>query len=331
MPDPARPRKRSRFWLFAPYVLVLIAFAAWSAYWFYAKDRILAELDAAKASGAYSISFSGRRVEGYPFRFYVTLEQPKIAERSGWGLAAPRLELEAGAWDPGHAVIVAPKGVVLSRPDKGPVAIDGTVLRASYGGLSKRPRFSIEGKNLTLHAAEGGRPMPFAAMDAFELHLRPEAGDVDRLFLGLTGATASPGEPMAKVTDGKSDLKLEATLSKAGALQGRDWPTLLQTWASNGGEMTVVRAEAHVGGATLSSENSVLGLDREGRLHGKLALKLQEGPSAMMALGAAGVLPQDTAETGAGLAPKQAKVTLRFTGGETQVGPLPIGRAPKLY
>jgi hypothetical protein len=51
----------------------------------------------------------------------------------------------------------------------------------------------------------------------------------------------------------------------------------------------------------------------------------------MMAMGAAGVLPPDTAAVGAELAPREAKVTLRFTGGETQVGPLPIGRAPKLY
>jgi hypothetical protein len=331
MPDAAAPRKPRRFWLFAPYLLVLIAFAAWSAYWVYAKNRILAELDAAAQSQAYSFSFMGRRIGGYPFRFELALDQARIAERSGWALLVPRLEIAAGAWNPGHAVLVAPKGVVLTRPGKGQILIEGQVLRASYGGLTARPRFSVEGKGLTMRPMEGARPMPFAAADAFELHLRPEAGDADRLFLGLTGASPSPGELMSRVTDGKSDLRLEATLSKASGFRGADWPTLLRTWSAAGGEMTIVRAEARVGQASISSENSVLGLEPDGRLHGKLALRLREGPSAMMALGAAGVLPQDTAAVGAGIAPKEAKVTLRFDDGETQVGPLPIGRAPKLY
>ena len=40
-PQPQTPRKRpSRFWLFAPYVALLIVALAWSAYWWAASARL---------------------------------------------------------------------------------------------------------------------------------------------------------------------------------------------------------------------------------------------------------------------------------------------------
>jgi hypothetical protein len=332
MPDLDAPRKPRRAWLIAPFVLVLIGFAALSAWWFYMRGQIESGLDQLAQGGkGYAVAFHSRSIGGYPFRFEVTLDQPRLSEPSGWGLAAPRLDLVSSVFDPNHAVVVAPKGVVLSRPGKGSVAIDGPVLRASAGGLTSRPRFDIEARGVTIRPVDGGQPMPFASADVFELHLRPEAGDTDRLFFGLQGAMPTPGGLMTRVTDGKSNLQLEAVLSQAHALTGRDWPSLLRNWQAAGGEMKVTRSQAQVGQAVLSADGSTLGLDTEGRLHGKLDLRLQDGPSAMMALGAAGVLPPETAAVGAGLAPRQAKFALRFRDGQTLVGPLPIGKAPRLY
>ena len=45
MPDDAAPRKANRIWLFVPFVVVAVAFAAWSGWWFYSKDRVLAAFD----------------------------------------------------------------------------------------------------------------------------------------------------------------------------------------------------------------------------------------------------------------------------------------------
>src|SRR5436190_9945576 len=173
--------------------------------------------------------------------------------------------------------------------------------------------------------------MPFASADLFEIHLRPEAGDIDHLFVQVQGALPTPGSPMSRLTDGKSNLQLEATLMQAHALKGRDWPGLLRNWQAAGGEMRIVRSQASVGQAMLSADGSAIGLDAQGRLHGKLDLRLTNGPSAMLALGAAGVLPPETAATGAGLAPREAKFTLRFRDGETMAGPIPIGKAPRPY
>src|SRR4029077_261559 len=118
-------------WLILPFVLVLIAFAALSGWWFYMRGEIEAGLtQLAEGGRAYSAGYQGSHIGGYPFRFELTLDQPTVSEPSGWGLAAPTIEIVASVFDPSHAVAIAPKGVVLSRPGKGTVAIDGKVLRA---------------------------------------------------------------------------------------------------------------------------------------------------------------------------------------------------------
>src|SRR5436190_9071746 len=188
MPDPDAPRKPRRAWLIAPFVLVLLAFAVLTGWWFYMRGQIEAGLDRLAVGGrGYIARYQGRHVGGYPFRFELTLDQPTVSEPSGWGLAAPTIEVVASVFDPGHAVAIAPKGVVLSRPGKGTVAIDGQVLRASAGGFNKRPRFDIEARGITIRTLPESEPMPFASADLFEIHLRPEAGDIDHLFVLLPG------------------------------------------------------------------------------------------------------------------------------------------------
>jgi hypothetical protein len=333
MPEPDAPGKPRRFWLFLPFVLVGLLVVAICLWWVYLDHQLEASLDRmAAGQGRVHASNSARRIEGFPFRLELMLDDPNFSEPSGWGLAAPRLEAVASVFDPTHAVILAPRGVVLSRPGKGAVAIEGRVLRASLGGFGGgRPRFDVEAKAIAIQPRPGAIPMPFSAVDGFEVHLRPESGDQDRLFLALEGATPTPGTPMSRAADGKTSLQLEATVSQAHALRGGDWPAILRSWQAAGGVFKVVKSQATVGRAVLSADDSALGLEPDGRLHGKLDLRLKEGPEAMMALGAAGVLPPDTAAVGAGLAPRQAHVALKFRAGETMVGPISIGKAPRLY
>lgn len=332
MPDAPARRKPRRLWLFAPYVLVLLLFAGWSAYWFYARNQVVRSLEAAAQPGrGYTFAYGARHVGGYPFRFEITLDQPRVTEATGWGLSAPSLEFVASSFNPTHVVVVAPQGVTLTRPGKGAVDISGKVLRASFNTRSERPRLSVEGRDLVISAQTGATPMPYAALDSFQLHIRPEPDGQSRFFFGLGGALPTPNTLMARVTDGKTDLRIEALLSKSAALQGHSWSQVLQSWRQAGGDMRLVRAEAQVGKAVVSAADSRLAVDADGRLQGRLDLRLRQGSAGMMALGATGVLPPETAAVGAGLAGEQAHIVLHFRNGEVMVGPLPIGHAPKLY
>lgn len=332
MHDAPAIRKPRLIWLILPFALVAAGFAMLSGWWVYSKGRIERDLDdLTKPGHAAQVSFHSRGISGYPFRIELTLDQPSLVEASGWALSAPRLEAAASVFDPSHIVVVAPNGVTLTRPGKGAIAIDGKVLRASAGGFGHEPRFDIEAQGFTLRPAPGATPMPFTSADRFEAHLRPETGDNSRLFVALDGAVATPDTAMGRATTGKSSLKLEATLNQAHAFAGRDWPSVLRTWQAAGGEMRIVNSQAQVAGATLSAGGSALGLEPDGNLHGKLDLHLTDGPAAMLALGGTGILPPDTAAKAADLAPKQAHVTLKFRAGETMVGPISIGKSPRLF
>lgn len=338
MPEPTAPRKPRRFWLFAPYVLVLVLAALWSAGWFAVRDRIETRLEASRSQGANGriLTWASHSIEGFPFRFEISLDEFRFADPSGWGLSAPKLEAMAAAYAPTRLVVVAPQRIAVVRPGKGVVDVDGAVMRASLSGLSSEPRVSVEGIDLRFTPQAGAVAPAFAAAERFEFHLRPQAGDRTQVFLRLEGAAPSAGGLLGRLGDGgTSALRLEAVAGKAGAFRGRDWPEAARSWAAAGGTLDVTRGEASVGQAVLSAADSPLTIDPEGRLQGSLRLTLNGGPTALLALGAVGVLPPETAAVATGLAGfgqgRDTRATLTFGDGQTLIGPLPIGRAPRVY
>ena len=166
MPDPSAPpqpqtphKKHSRFWLFAPYVALLVVALAWSGFWMVEKWRVEHDLPKRVAEiqkQGYVAQWSSMKVGGYPFRLHVTLVGPKFADTAGWGLSATRIEARAWAYAPDSWVMAAPEGLVFSRPGKGDVAVSGKAIRASVAALgTAQPRLAFEGDKLTLAPAQG--------------------------------------------------------------------------------------------------------------------------------------------------------------------------------
>lgn len=338
MPDPAAPRKPRRFWLFAPYVLVLILALVWSAGWFVVRGRIDAKLQETRDRGSNGriLTWASHSIEGFPFRFEISLNEFRFADPSGWGLSAPRLDAMAAAYAPTRLVVVAPQPISITRPGKGVVDVDGSVMRASFSSLSGNPRVSVEGIDLRFTPQAGAVAPAFAAAERFEFHLRPQSGDRTQMFMRLEGAAPSAGGLLGRLGDGgTSGLRVEAAITKASAFRGHDWPGAARSWAAAGGMLEVARGEASVGKAVLSATDSPLTIDPQGRLQGALRLSLNGGPTAILALGAIGVLPPETAAVATGLAGfgqgSDTRATLTFSGGQTLIGPLPIGRAPSVY
>lgn len=337
MPDAVPPRKPRYRWLVIPYLLVFLLAIAWCVAWFYGRSRVEAAMDAAQEADlarGYTLTWGSRLVGGFPFRYEVKLTDVRFAERSGWGMSAPKLEAVAAAYAPTRLVAVASEGVVVTRPMKGPLTVRGDVLRASFGGFPNQPRVSVEGVKLTFTPQAGDEPPAFAAAERFELHLRPQPADHAQMVFRIEEATPSPNTLLANLANGKaSALRLEADLDKASALRGPDWPSALRRWSAAGGLINVRRGEAAVGDGLVRAEPTALMLDSAGRLQGPLTLSVSSGPMAILALGATGVLPPETASVAAGLtgATPSARVPLTFRDGQTWLGPLPIGRAPNLY
>ncbi len=322
MPDLPSPRKPpSRVWLYAPYGALVIAILVWSGVWLLVSHAAVTRMDEAAArlrAQGWTVTWASRQLGGYPFRLNLRLGAARIAEPSGWSVAAPALEAEAYAYAPGHWVMIAPQGVTLTRPNGGAVSVAGEVLKASVirAGDQQTPQIAIEGRKLSAAPLSGGRPLPIAAADRFALYLRPLAQDQAEFQLQLDGATPAAGGLLARLSaDHALNLVWDEALSHAGALSGRDWPSAVRRWSLAGGDLSLVHGELSAGGVSLTAQSGRLTVGDDGYLAGRVALDLGHGG------GLGDAIP------GVSL----ASTDLTLSGGRTRLGPFVVAKAPKVY
>ena len=339
-PDPSRKPPR-RVWLWTPYALLVLAVLAWSGWWVFAAHQIAARMDAAQANArkaGFELAWSGRHINGYPFRLDVTLDGARVAETSGWALAAETLKGEAFAYAPDHWVIVASKGVTLTRPGAGAVAVTGQALRASVVAQANgAPRISIEGLKLAFTPQPGAKTFAFSSAGNLGLHLRQAPGGAVELFVQVDQGQAAPSGLLGAVAQGKPvSLAWQATLSKAGEAHGADFPSAVRAWAAAGGALTVERATLTAGQTVVEAKGGPLSADREGYLSGALDLNLKRAPQLITILAAQALIDPQAADSAARVAQARqstanAPMALTFQAGRTTLGPVAISPAPKLY
>ena len=342
MTDPAPARRPpSRLWLILPFAVVGLALIALCAWWFVGANRLEAAVDEAAQAhreAGRTLEWRSRRVTGFPFRFKATFEGLRFASPSGWAVQAPRLEAQANAYDVGHWVISAPRGLTLVRPAAGPVRVDARVLRASVAGVGRAPpRVSVEGVGLTFTPGPGAEPVPFAAAERFELHLRPAEGrEGDAAFVvRLRQAAPRPAGLVAFVSAGRpADIVWDSVLTEFGALDGRDWASAVEAWSGRGGEMQVREASLLAGDVAARIRDGRLSVGRDGRLRGRLDLALNRPLQALAALGQLEGASPDALGTATAVAQArgaQATLPLVFEAGVMTVGPVRLGDAPRVY
>lgn len=316
--------------------------AAWSGLWVYARQEAAAQLDAAAADlrqAGYELSWSERRIGGYPFRLNLTLTEARVRESSGWALAAPRIEAQAFLHGLGTWVIAAPEGLTFVRPVGGAVAVQGETLRASLSQMSRRPpNISFQGINLAFVPAAGAQPFALSAAEKVEFHLR--AGPDDQAMLGfrVDQGQARLSGLFARVADGGPvSIVWDSILSKVSAFSGESWPAAVRAWSAAGGVAEVRQAGVTAGEAVIGSQSGRLTVGYDGRLRGVLDVSLREAPRALAAMGDEGVIPKDAAAAAAAVAAARqeagplARATLNFEAGRTTLGPVAVGPAPRIY
>jgi len=336
------PRKRHRLGLYIPFVLLLLAIAAWTVFWFWARGEAASRMDAGAAalrSAGYEISWKTRGVGGYPFRLNMTLTDARIREPSGWGLQAPVIEGQAFMHAPNHWIVAAPDGLTFIRPLGGPVAVKGDLIRASLSDLDKRPpSFSFEGVKLTFAPGPGAQPFALTSADRVEFHLRPGPDDEGGVFLKVDNGKARLAGLFARIAGDKPiSIEWNSTLSNMTAFTGPTWPAAVRNWTDAGGRMTVRRGGLTAGEAAIGATGGVLSVGPDGRLRGVLDVTLRRAPEALGAMGDTGVIPPETAQAATAVAEARqgtgevARATLNFQAGQTTLGPVAIGPAPKVY
>ena len=132
-------------------LLILLVVGGWSGYWFYLSSQIRTGLEQTETrleAAGWRIEHGEPRIDGWPFRIQVVLDDVEIIAPSGHGLRAPSLRTEATAYQLDRWVIVAPDGLELGRAAKGWVAVQGQALRASISDLAGTPARDIEARRL---------------------------------------------------------------------------------------------------------------------------------------------------------------------------------------
>jgi hypothetical protein len=340
--DQPPPRKPSRIGLYAPFILLLIGIVGWSGFWFWARGEAQVRIDAAAADlqrAGYAVAWTTRTLGGYPFRMDVTFTDFSIRDPSGWALTTPRLEGEAFMHAPGHWMIATPQGLTFVRPIGGAVHVTATNLRASLNNLDKRPpSFSFQAVKPRFQPAAGAQPFALSSADLVEFHLRPGPDDEGGVFMEVKNGKARLSGLLGRIAGDKPvSFTWNSTLSKMSAFEGPTWPEAVRRWTAAGGRMNVREAGLTAGEALVGAKAGALTVGSDGRLNGALEVTLRQAPRALSVMGEAGAIPQPNAEAARAVtqarqgAGETATATITFQAGQTTLGPVAIGPAPKVY
>ncbi|KDA03407.1 DUF2125 domain-containing protein [Hyphomonas oceanitis] len=183
--QPVEERRRSRFWLFFPFLLLFALIGAYSAYWVYARGEIEHGVDewvaAERARGAI-VDYESREIGGYPFRFALEFSKPHYQPPNMASWQGEQLQVVMQPWDWHHLIARSP----------------GRNLVTDVLGI--RHTFDIDGKSAAslswteagLHRAALSLNDVSALIDghaytakAFSLNLAPRPENADDLLVAL--------------------------------------------------------------------------------------------------------------------------------------------------
>src|ERR1700742_4293229 len=185
------PRRRPLWRLFFMPVLLVIAAAAWSAFWVYSASKVDETVDAWRAREARSgrvYDCAKRSVAGYPFRLEVrcdgatvslfsqtadqTATQAPITAKLG------EILVMAQVYDPKLLIaeFTAP-ATIFERGDQPSMVANWRTARSSIVGLPGVPeRVSLVFDDPAIGRVNGSMPTPLAAAKHTELHARLAEG-----------------------------------------------------------------------------------------------------------------------------------------------------------
>ena len=295
----APPRKRRGFWLFFPFFLLALLVAAYTLYWFWARNLLAQGIDdwiAEERRDGRTVEFSDKRLGGYPFRFALHIDDPVYGDpQTGQRWAGEELQLIMQPWNWQHVIARAPGR---NRLDISGELFEVDLGRRSAGSVSwsdagiRRISLAID----TLDARNGTTALGRA--EDFEFHLRPPPGEPDMLQLQTQWTSVELAEPIPDAEFlgnrfGPSILRAEASEAFPALEMTSDLERLPGTILNLGGEITLAQLVLEWGPADIGARGK---LDRttSGELAGTIDIRLERHEDLKEALREAGQLEGET-------------------------------------
>jgi hypothetical protein len=299
MPDtiPA-PRRRPLWRLFILPALLVVAAAAWSAFWFYAASEAGVRADAWAAQEAKSgrVYACGKRsVAGFPFRFEVRCDDASVSLVSQTaGAQAPftarlgEILVIAQIYQP--RLLIAEFKAPATLADRGQppsMKVNWTSGRSSVSGLPDIPqRASIVFDNPSIDRVNGPVQTPLARAGRAELHGRlaeGSAGDkpVIEAVLQITGGNVQEVHPILAAP---FDADIQTKLTGLKDFTPKPWPERFRELQAAGGHVEIVRSRIQQGDL-ISVAAGTLSLNAQGRIDGELQMTVTGLERVIPALG----------------------------------------------
>jgi hypothetical protein len=295
------PRRRPLWRLFIMPILLLIAAAAWSAFWFFAASQVDVRADAWRAQEAKSgrvYDCAKRSVAGFPFRLEVRCDGASVtllsqtaaqaATRSPITAQLGEILVVAQVYDPKLLIaeFTAP-ATISDRGQQTSMIVNWSKAHSSVVGLPAVPqRASITFDDASINRVDGPVQAPVAGAKHVELHGRlAEGSALDRpvieTVLQIAGGSVQGLHPLLVQP---FDADVRTMLSGLKDFSPKPWPERFREIQAAGGHVEIVQSRI-AQGDLIAVAAGTLGLTADGRLDGELQMTVAGIEKVIPALG----------------------------------------------
>jgi hypothetical protein len=295
------PRPRPLWRLFFMPVLLLIAAAAWSAFWFYSASRVDETADAWRAREARSgrvYDCARRSVAGYPFRLEVRCDGASVsltsqtagqtATQTPVTARLKQILVVAQVYDPKLLIAeFAAPATITGAGNSSSMIVNWATARSSIVGLPGVPqRVSLVFDDPAIDRVSSSTQTPLARAKHIELHGRlaegsPSDHPVIETALQIVGGSVQEVHPLLTQP---FDADVQARLSGLKDLAPKPWPQRFREIQAAGGNVEIVQSRIAQGDLVAVAAGT-LGLDPQGRLEGELQMTVAGLEKVIPALG----------------------------------------------
>ena len=295
------PRRRPLWRLFIMPILLLIAAAAWSAFWFFAASQVDVRADAWRAQEAKSgrvYDCAKRSVAGFPFRLEVRCDGASVTLLSQTAAQAAtqapitaqlgQILVVAQVYDPKLLIaeFTAP-ATISDRGQQTSMIVNWNKAHSSVVGLPAVPqRASITFDDASVSRVDGPVQAPVAGAKHVELHGRlAEGSALDRpvieTVLRIAGGSVQGLHPLLVQP---FDADVRTMLSGLKDFSPKPWPERFREIQAAGGHVEIVQSRI-AQGDLIAVAAGTLGLTADGRLDGELQMTVAGIEKVIPALG----------------------------------------------
>ena len=281
-------------------ILLLIAAAAWSGFWFYAVSQAEVKADAWRAQEAKSgrsYDCAKQSISGYPFRLEVRCDGARVALTSQIaGAASAPVTINLGEilavaqiYDPKLLIAEFKSPATISETASAPaMQVSWSMARSSVVGLPAIPqRASIVFDDVGIDRVnDNAVQVPVARAKHLELHGRLAEGSTakDPVIESVLKIEAGSAQDVHPVLARPFGADIHAKLIGLKDLTPKPWPQRFRELQAGGGQVEIVQSRIQQDDLIAVAAGS-LGLNAQGQINGELQMTVTGLEKIIPALG----------------------------------------------